>query len=117
MSPYESMTGVEIVVSEQLGRRLIQVRFPRSKKRRIRKKWARRRENWAWVYIPRIWRVGDTIYMDPQSYARVMEATRPVAQPSVGFMRSRYAGLVSVPDSFFEPLPDDLLNLFNGGEE
>lgn len=42
--------GIEIIVDERLGRRREQFRFPRSKKKRIRKKWRKRAANWRYVY-------------------------------------------------------------------
>ncbi len=46
-----SIFGVEIVTSKYLPRkqRRVQFRFPRSKSKRIRKKWAARSENFRWV--------------------------------------------------------------------
>lgn len=47
-----------------------QYRFPRSKKKRIRNKWAKREQNYR--YIPRIYQLGDAIYAHPSLYQRLL---------------------------------------------
>ncbi len=42
--------GVEVIVDDSLGRRREQVRFPRSRRKRMRKKWRRNAANWRTVY-------------------------------------------------------------------
>lgn len=42
--------GIEIIVDVNLGIRREQFRFPRSKGKRIKKKWRRNRRNWRSVY-------------------------------------------------------------------
>ena len=54
------MAGVRVLESEHLVIRE-QVRFPRSKRKRIRKKWAKRPENWAERPDPDIYRMADPI--------------------------------------------------------
>ena len=48
-----------------------QVRFPRSKKRRIRKKWAKRPENWRSVPQDKAYQIGDTLVMHPAMLERL----------------------------------------------
>ena len=47
---FSGFGGIEIIVDERLGRRSEQFRFPRSKKKRIRKKWRSKSSNWRYVY-------------------------------------------------------------------
>lgn len=46
-----------------------QTRFPKSKKFRIRKKWAKREANH--IYIPKAFQMGDTFYMHPTIYEQL----------------------------------------------
>ena len=41
------------------------------------------------------------------------EDSGPRGTPPIGWLEGQF----EVPDSFFEPLPDDILNDFNGGGE
>lgn len=51
--------GPEVVVDPRLGRQYRQVRFPRSKRKRVRKKWRADPSNWSWVYTgPLCYEVG-----------------------------------------------------------
>ena len=50
--------GIDFVVSPYVGRR-VQFRRPRSKRRRIQKKWAKRAANYRWES-------GDTVYFLPK---------------------------------------------------
>jgi hypothetical protein len=67
---YPSFNGMRIVVSELMADR-VQFRFPRSKKKRMRKKWAKNPENWKYVPWDRAYRVGDTLHMHPQMFERL----------------------------------------------
>lgn len=55
-----------------------QIRFPRSKRRRIRRKWKRRPENWRRDDNPVedgvVLRVGDRLVTNPRTYARMKDA-------------------------------------------
>jgi hypothetical protein len=55
------------VHSDQYMRDWKQVRFPRSKKRRIRKKWTKQRKNFGWVPSPTIYRMGNMIIAHPKT--------------------------------------------------
>ena len=51
----------------------MQYRFPRSKKRRIRRKWQKDRRNWKSVPKLRAYQIGDTIYMHPDVLNRLTQ--------------------------------------------
>lgn len=61
-----TLSGIEMVVSEMCVSRE-QVRFPKSKKKRIRKKWAKRDENYRYVPMAYHWRQGsrDNLLVHP----------------------------------------------------
>lgn len=47
----------------------VQVRFPKSKKKRIRKKWAKQAKNYVWKEVPKILAViGRDVYVSPLMY-------------------------------------------------
>ena len=60
-----------------------QTRFPRSKRRRIRRKWKRRPQNWSQADNPVgdgvVLRVGDRLVANPRTYARMKNAEPLVA--------------------------------------
>ncbi len=67
------LTGVELIVSDHLNPdRFAQVRFPRSKRKRIRRTWRKNRRNWGWVPGdgPECVRVGGRYYCTPRYLAR-----------------------------------------------
>lgn len=74
-SSFGSFGGVRIVLSDLLpgGREFKQVRFPKSKKKRIRKKWAKnKRRNWRSVESkPVIMEVGGTFYCNRVAYRQL----------------------------------------------
>lgn len=49
----------------------VQFRFPRSKKVRIRRKWAKNPRNWRGTADPKIYKMGDTYYMHPDTWEKV----------------------------------------------
>lgn len=51
----------------------MQVRFPRSKRRRIRKKWCKDRRNWKRVPTGDVYQLGGTIYMHPDVLKRLKQ--------------------------------------------
>jgi len=60
-----SSFGMDIIVSRQLDDiRTKQVRFPRSKRRRIRKKWRRNLNNWKTYRVPVGYMVGGTLVVN-----------------------------------------------------
>lgn len=52
----------------------VQYRFPRSKKKRIRKKWAKNSRNWRHEPMKVIWQMGDTVYAHPAVIDRIKKA-------------------------------------------
>lgn len=46
---FQTLADIKIVSEELLPKKIVQYRFPRSKKRRIRDKWSKRPENWREV--------------------------------------------------------------------
>ena len=56
------MGGLKVIVSDALYEwDTWQTRFPRSRKRRIRKKWSRDKRNWTSTRKPLAYRMGDKI--------------------------------------------------------
>lgn len=51
----------------------VQFRFPRSKKARIRKKWAKRPENWKRVERDHVFKIGNTIVCSPSIVAQMRQ--------------------------------------------
>ena len=48
-----------------------QIKFPKSKKHRIRIKWSKREENYT--YVPRIYKLGDRLICHPSIYQKLKE--------------------------------------------
>lgn len=53
-----------------------QVRFPRSKKRRIREKWRKREVNWKTTIVPRAVRVGKRLFVHPLIWEQLQRLER-----------------------------------------
>jgi hypothetical protein len=47
VDPIAALTGVPIQVVQHFGNEYVQYRFPKSKSRRIRKKWRKNPKNWG----------------------------------------------------------------------
>ena len=62
--------GLRIVTDSMMSKR-IQFRFPRSKKRRMRKKWTKNQKNWKTIPLDTIYRMGDTLIMHPMMTERL----------------------------------------------
>ena len=60
---------------------LYQWRFPRSKKRRIRKKWARRRANLRHKRVRYAVQMGDVLVMHPFTYDALTGGPAPLTLP------------------------------------
>lgn len=74
--------GVNLIVSEHCQKRE-QYRFPRSKKKRIRNKWAKRERNYK--YTPMAYRAPEnTIYCHPSIAARLRAEIPPNVRMSEG---------------------------------
>ena len=54
------------------NRRFVQIRFPRSKKKRIRKKWRKRPENWGWKTTYLVVRMGSILTVHSKTYEKLM---------------------------------------------
>ena len=66
----------------------IQYRFPRSKKARIRKKWARRPQNWKSIARDQVFWVGNKLVCSPSILAKLKaEAIRLIENGVVQFNR------------------------------
>lgn len=81
MTPFKgSFSGVPIHVSNHLPCRKVwkQVRFPKSKRKRIRKKWAKdKRRNWRSVEAePVVMEVNGQFYCNKLGYAEIMRAVK-----------------------------------------
>lgn len=75
---FGSMNGFPIYEDKYLGSEFVQVKFPRSKKRRIRKKWTKNRRNWAMRKTKdECYRIesptGPVLIMSSSAYAKVKE--------------------------------------------
>lgn len=66
--------GYNVVVNTTGFTRKEQVRFPRSKRRRIRKKWAKREENYRTKILDDILEIHGVLYMHPRTARRLQDA-------------------------------------------
>lgn len=81
--------GMHVYLDENLGKR-VQFRVPRTKNRRIRKKWARRPENWRFVPDPKAHKIGNYLYVHPVTWSRFRQATGMEVSPSAeGILEGR----------------------------
>lgn len=64
-----SSFGPRFFVSHNLGTDRKQTRFPRSKCKRIRRKWSKMERNWVTTMKRVIMRVGNDYVCDPLTYA------------------------------------------------
>ena len=62
------LAGIRVIISPSAQERK-QFRFPRTKKRRIQEKWAKREGNFK--YWPMAFRLGDVVVMHPAIKARL----------------------------------------------
>jgi len=67
-----SLMGVNVVISEMLPKEWRQVRFPRTKRKRIRKKWRKDLRNWAMVETMGLMFAGDTAYCSRRQWAALV---------------------------------------------
>jgi hypothetical protein len=109
MFPRYALGDLEIVECALMADR-VQVRFPRTKKKRIRRKWAKQEKNYRSVPWQKAYRVGGTLYMHPQSAARLRRAvdSGEVTDVSVGEdrrTRQRPSFLDELPN-VLPPLPE-----------
>jgi len=65
---------MDLIVSHSIQEtKFIQVRFPKSKNKRIRKKWSKREKNWELRYdkTQRGFILGDKIIVGPETFKRI----------------------------------------------
>lgn len=75
---FNMMNGMQVIiddVSTKISKHK-QFRFPRSKKKRINKKWSRRSANWRTYKITYSYIVGNKIIMDSKSFEQLKTNTR-----------------------------------------
>lgn len=71
MNNLSAYYGLKIFESPLIAKR-VQFRHPRSRKRRIRRKWAARAENFK--DAPTAYRVGDVVYAHPEWIRKIKES-------------------------------------------
>lgn len=104
--------GLKIIVSELASpKEMKQIRFPKSKRKRIRKKWAKVQRNWIPTWKPAVWQLHDgTFVMDPGSYSRLQEGLKhkqeAVVEDHPFSLRSFLADLHSITNPAPSPLFD-----------
>lgn len=59
----------------------VQYRFPRSKKKRIRKKWSKDKRNWRWEPWKKAWQIGDMVFAHPSMIESIKKATNQGETP------------------------------------
>jgi hypothetical protein len=74
------LNGMPIHIDDLLGVKYErkQVRFPRSKKRRMQKKWSRQSKNFAVIkrQVPECYRFGSMLVMNSSMFAKLKAATQ-----------------------------------------
>ena len=75
-----SIFGVRVVVSKNIpiDRVRVQYRFPRSKRKRIRKKWREDMKNWKWEERHNAYMFGGTMYVHPEDWVVLTSLGMPV---------------------------------------
>lgn len=70
------LLGIQVVRSSMIpSREYRQVRFPRSKRRRIRRKWRKNRANWGNALLPPVvYQMGSQLIANEAGYQMVMAA-------------------------------------------
>lgn len=53
-----------------------QYKFPRSRRNRIRKKWAKQSKNFKYQTVHKAIKVGDTIYVSTEVYGKLLEQAK-----------------------------------------
>lgn len=71
----ELPTGIKIMINDNLciERKFVQVKFPKSKKKRIRKKWRKNRGNYQWVENHNLIKIGNDMAMVSTKQYRQLE--------------------------------------------
>lgn len=71
-----SWHGFDVVVSDLLGVERVQTRFPRTKRKRVRRKWEKDPRNWTTRHTKLMYRVGNTIVCSPTAYPDLLSVLR-----------------------------------------
>lgn len=71
----DTIAGLKVVIDPGLSERK-QIRFPRSRARRIQKKWRKRESNFRHVPRTEIYKVGDKLIMHPETYECIKRLVR-----------------------------------------
>jgi hypothetical protein len=71
-----SFLGIQVYVSDFLPKERKQVRFPKSKRKRIRKKWAKDPKNYAMVETAALLFDGHRAHTSPKGFA-LLQRSRP----------------------------------------
>ena len=87
-SIHNPFCGIPIIENMYMCAEEYQYRFPRSKKARIRKKWARRPQNWKSIARDQVFMVGNKLVCSPSILAKLKaEAIRLIENGVVQFNR------------------------------
>jgi len=73
MNLLHDLTGIKVLVDDLLGVRQEQFRFPRTKNRRIRRKWAKRPENLRTVCDPVAYKIPGGLLISSTMLRRMKE--------------------------------------------
>lgn len=87
-TPYVTDLGLTFHVSSYIQE---QFRFPRTKRRRIREKWATRQGNWR--PSGNSYRIGNDVYLHPATYRRLMETFSNFEDQTKQTNERQHAGL------------------------
>jgi len=71
----EPINSTRVIVNDSatVSRKLVQYRFPKSKKRRIRIKWRKRNENFRWKESYRIIKMSGSILVHSTMYEKLIQ--------------------------------------------
>ena len=61
----------------------VQIKFPRTKNKRIRKKWSKNMRNFKRVHEPQVYKMGRHVFADPVSYFKILDAASRVPASSL----------------------------------
>lgn len=56
-----------------LQRELLQVRFPKTKRKRIRRKWAKNKKNWQVREVHKMIKIDDTFFVTNHLYGKILK--------------------------------------------
>jgi len=71
-------SGIPVFLSAYLGGfDMKQTRFPKSRRKRIRKKWRKDRQNWTAIARPEVVMINGTMYCSAEAYANIKAQVIP----------------------------------------